>query len=335
MRSGPEREPRFTALARTGTRFDLFVNRDLPAQLAAISRLVDAAPGSVDLIEGPNEANHEPFAAAAGGDATAAQTYQHRLFEAARRTPELARIPVASFTYWPPLAGRADWSNFHAYPDLRRGVAPQLAWMRSMAAAVQPEGSPSVCTEAGFTTAGAAAASEPQQAALTLVLLLENFRAHVERTYLYELFDEHEDASAANLERENHFGLFRVDGAPKPAAVSLGRFMALLTDAPTANDPKTSARLQLSGRALRTLEVSRNNGSRLTFTWWADAQNVARRALRVSVPEGQVVQVLDLVNGGARALGAGQTPLFAGASPVVFVQPPAVRKLRAPEAQRP
>ena len=323
MRTGPDREPRFAALARAGGRFDLFVNRDLPAQLASVTRLVTATPGSVDLIEGPNEANHEPFGDAAGGDAAAAQSYQQRLSEAARRNPELSHIPVASFTYWPPLSGRADWANFHAYPDLKRDAAPQLAWMRTMAAAVQPQGSPVVCTEAGYTTAGSVSATEAQQAALTLDLLLENFRAHVTRTYLYELFDEHADSDAAKPERENHFGLFRVDGAPKPAAVALARFLHLLDAAPGPGRPALPIRVHPSGRGLRTLEITRTDGTRLTFAWWADAQAVTRRPLRAKVSGGPEVQWSDPATGEAGALRAGETTLMSGPGPLVFVQPAA------------
>lgn len=319
MRSGPAKAWRFSELAQAGMRFDLFVNANQASQIASVAHLAKDALGAVDLIEGPNEANHEAFDHHAAGDAVAVREYQKALFAGVRENPVLAGVPVANFTYWPPLVGRADWSNFHAYPGPSEPPARRLNWMRGMASAVQPPRSPDVCTESGYTTAGADSVSEETQAALTPVLILENFRTHVVRTYLYELFDEHPDPDTRRPDRENHFGLFRFDGRPKPAALSVARLMGILAEnaEPVRGD---LSRLGLSGRSLRSLEVARSDGARLTFAWWSDAQSVHGRPLTIHVPSGADIRMLDLVSGGGVMLKPGRRTILTGASPLVFVQ---------------
>ena len=322
LRSGPERLSRFAEIADAGVHLDLFVSRDIPAQLASLHTLTVETPGAVASIEGPNEANHEPFADGVVGDVRAVQAFQARLYTQAHSTPGLAALPVVSFTYWPPLGGQADMANFHAYPSTSKAISPQLAWQRRLAAAVQPQGSPIVCTETGFTTGGADPISEAQQAELEPILLLENFRAGVRRTYLYELFDERDDRRAAAPDRENHWGLFRYDGRPKPAAYTIRRFMTLLQGAvpSVSNRPTPRAWVKVSGRSLRVLRVQRADGVRLSFTWWPDAVYKPRRPVDVSSHEG--VQVIDLASGRETSLASGQSQAPSGASPLVFVQMP-------------
>ena len=322
LRSGPEGLSRFAKIAEAGVHLDLFVSRDIPAQLASLRTLAVHTPGAVASIEGPNEANHEPFAGGVVGDVRAVQAFQARLYRYAHSTPGIAALPVASFTYWPPLGGQADMANFHAYPSISKAIAPQLAWQRRLAAAVQPQGSPIVCTETGFTTGGANPISEAQQAELEPILLLENFRAGVRRTYLYELFDERDDHRAASPDRENHWGLFRNDGQPKPAAYTIHRFMTLLQGEQSSTPTRPTPRnwVTLSGRALRVLRVQREDGVRLSFTWWPDAVSEPHRPVAVSSHEG--VQVVDLASGRETSLPSGLSQAPSGASPLVFVQMP-------------
>ena len=322
MRSGATREARFAQLAASGVRFDLFFSRDPVVQMAAVRRLEAERPDAVISFEGPNEANHEAYEGGPPGDRPALQAYQAKLYAGVHDADHQGAAPVLSFTTWPPLAGRADAANFHAYPNPSRAVAPQISWMRRMAQAVEPRRSPVICTETGFATAGLGGVSELRQAELEPVLLLESYRQGVAKTYLYELFDEHADPSGRAPEVENHWGLFTAAGRPKPAAESVRRFMEVLRSGPAAQ-AHAAPWLRLSDPKLRTLQVERSDGARVTFTWWIDAQRGPVRPLDVAVPDGAEAHWVELSTGRRGDLGAGRSRVIAGASPLAFVQAPA------------
>ena len=317
MRSGPGRLYRFVAVAKAGVRLDLFISRDIAGQLASLQALEARSPGAVAAIEGPNEANHEPFANGVAGDPRALQAYQAQLYRRAHAASGLAPLPVVSFTYWPPLGGMADAGNFHAYPAALKPIAPQLAWQRRLAEAVQPRGAPVVCTETGFPTAGKDALSEARQAELEPILLLENFRAGVRTTYLYELFDEHSDAGTAKADRENHWGLFRYDGSPKPAAVAIHRLMGLLRPgASVGGGDRPAPWVSLAGLGLRVLRVRRPDGVRLSFAWWLDGGT----GRRIAVSSSAGAQVIDLATGAETHISGGREWARSGGGALVFVQ---------------
>ena len=73
-----------------------------------------------------------------------------------------------------------------------------------------------MATETGYHTLarpGRAGVSEAAAAIYIPRLLLNNFAAGVKRTFLYELLDE----GMSPHDNEQHWGLVRYDGAPKPA----------------------------------------------------------------------------------------------------------------------
>lgn len=317
LREGDRTLPRFVALGRGGAKFDLFVNRSMDDQLARVEQLLAQAPGALASLEGPNEANHEPFDKDSSSGRRLAQAYQARLYADVRARPRLAGVPIFNLTYWPPLSGLADAANFHAYPAPRQTITGALSWQRRLAAAVQPRDSLIVCTETGFTTAGTQAVTEQRQAELETILLLENFRAGVSQTFLYELFDEQGGTASAQSDREGRWGLFRHDGSPKPAALALRRLMQVLAPAPTTLRGGGSP-LAVSGPRVRRLRLRRRDGVHVTLVWRSDA-GVRDGAVAVATV-GDSAQMIELASGQTRRLIAGRNSVLLGASPIAFIE---------------
>ena len=320
LRNGAVSLQSFETVSRGGVRLNLFVNHDLETQVSLLERLAAVVSGSLATIEGPNEVNNEGYGGGAAGDSPRAQAYQARLYHAVHASIALSATPVLNFTDWPPRYGRADLANFHAYPSPKKPIAPQLALQRRLAAAVEPADMAVVCTETGFATEGAEPLDEELQAELEPILLLENFRAGVRTTYLYELYDEL--SGAQTRDSSAGWGLFRFDGSPKPAAFALRRMLTLL--APARVQPgnrRPAGWATLSGSDLRTLRVDRDDGVRLTFAWWADAQARPLRPIGITTAAGG--RIVDLATGRETPLTAARLKVETGASPIVVVQPPA------------
>ena len=265
FRDGVPSIPRYVALAKMGFRFDLFFSRNLQTQLELSHRLETAASGAIEFAEGPNEINNEGFGAYGSGDVDAARAYQRNLFLRVHSGAWVSPVAVLNYTDWPPSGGRADFANFHSYPWPATRLSQRLARDRDLAGAAMPARIPIICTESGFTTAGRHAVSQAAQAELMLRVLLENFRFRVKRTYLYELLDERPDA-IESVEGENHFGLFAMNGSPKPAASMLRTLSSVLqVPYPNGSSSKVREPLQVSGS--NYLILRRQDGSELIFLW--------------------------------------------------------------------
>ena len=97
-------------------------------------------------------------------------------------------------------------------------------------------GKPNVLTEAGFWTQPASnGLTTDIQAKETLTLLLDTYALGIYRTYLYELFDEYNDAGGTT--EQDHFGLFNYDYTPKQSATTLANLQAILADSGTLASP--------------------------------------------------------------------------------------------------
>lgn len=265
FRAGAASLPRFEDVALVGVRFDLFFSRDLTSQLYIARSLERRVPGAIVQVEGPNEINNEGFGQASAGDVQAAQSYQETLYQRVHAGAIEGLPPVLNFTDWPPSSGRADFANFHSYPWPSSLFASRLARDRDLGKAVLPRGAPVVCSETGFNTLGDRSVSLEQQANLTLLLLLENFRAGVAQTYLYELLDEGSDGARAAANGENHFGLFYSNGQPKPAAIRLGHLMGLLAERGASARPTTKLKIEVVGA--RYLILHRADGVAVVLIW--------------------------------------------------------------------
>ena len=270
MRRGPAMFDHFVYLARRGERFDLFFNAELDPQLARAAALQAAAPGAIALIEGPNEINNDPVSFQGRTGLAAAQAYQAALYDQVRSRPEFRTLPVLNYTNYPASSGRADAVNVHSYA--KRGASPggQLASDSAQTAAAMAPGLPTYVTEIGYTTAPAAASPDAvgldDQAALTLVALLDAFRAGVRRTYLYELLDERADGLSPG-DPEHHYGLFDAEGRPKPAATAVRSLIKLLSHGGATARPSIATAPRVQGSGVKALTLKRGGQSSLLLIW--------------------------------------------------------------------
>ena len=244
----PETMPALAALAAAGHKFDVLmpsVSSDamLKQQLAAIHQIAD----HVVSIEGPNEINLTGhFSFNGQGGLAAGRAYQHALYAAVKADPVLAGIDVYGLTLagvggdkyaeFGDMSADADMGNMHVY--FINGLAPASTLRYAAGLSdINAPGELMVITETNYTSAPGikGSVSEAVQAKYDLDLVMDAIQAGIPALYFYELLDEFADPDQTN--NENHYGLFRADGTPKPAATALHNLTTLLAD--TAVDAAT------------------------------------------------------------------------------------------------
>ena len=88
----------------------------------------------------------------------------------------------------------------------------------------------------------------------------------VERSFIYELLDEKPDPAGADPEQ--HFGLFRSDGSPKPAAAALHNLTAILREESKSRfESAAEPRISDTGRNLRRLLLRKADGRQCLILW--------------------------------------------------------------------
>jgi hypothetical protein len=232
-------------VAATGARFDLILGRPTSGHPPAeyVDTVATRLPaGSVESLEGANEWD----ISGREGWVDEVRTWQAALYDAAKRNPATAGLPVLS----PALAHRwnhaalgdvsatADVANAHMYAG---GYLPSNEITR-ITAAVRSSvpGRPLVTTEAGYHNALAAAGGHrpvPEDVAGVYAprLLLEHLVRGEQRMYSYELIDEFADPDLDDPEA--HFGLLRHDLTPKPSFLAMQSLLSLLSDRGPAFTP--------------------------------------------------------------------------------------------------
>ncbi|MFT4036002.1 MAG: hypothetical protein QM679_10560 [Patulibacter sp.] len=185
---------------------------------------------------------------------------------------------------------RADIGNFHPYPPawggpengltVACGEDTVLGCARKLGGATEP-----IASESGYTTAGTVLStswvSERAQSIYLPRLLLENFRAGVARTYLYELIDLRPSRSAAvegyGLWRSKSSGASIVPADPKPAALAVSRMNATIGDLGTGGEAKAlDVTVAAGGHAVgdevvRRVLLARADGSYVLALWQPQA----------------------------------------------------------------
>jgi hypothetical protein len=258
-------------LATLGIRSDLLL---APEEAVAI---VKAARGSVLAVEGQNEPDGRP------SWEQKARAQQAALYRAVKGDPETAHLPVlvsgmANTRDSPgklgPLVEALDLGNTHCYPG---GLAPvgSGGWGISLTRALDEARKvcgtkPLVATETGYhnrtAERGHPGVSEAAAAKYIPRLLLEYFDRGVVRTYLYEFADERSDPELKDLEQ--HFGLIRVDGTPKPAFEALRNLIAVLRDPGPAFEPDNFAfTLEGDTKDIRHVLLARRDGAFDLVVW--------------------------------------------------------------------
>jgi hypothetical protein len=271
-----------------GIRSDLLVSPATNTVRQMLDYLEALGLEKVSAIEGQNEGDSDWFKSqwAAHRDWSAAViAYQREVFEALRPLYPEALLPILSPTVldWKPDDAEAirDAARFcdivaiHSYAQ--HGEEPEtdapysaLSWyLRNIRDRLKP-GAPVMSTETGYNTLlhpGGAGVSEAAAAAYIPRLLLNNFAAGIRRTFLYEFLDE--GGSPADMEQ--HWGLVRHDGTPKPAYHALAALLGALSGEEGAqpSKPAPAAALHEAPADARMLQFRKADGSTVAAIWRA------------------------------------------------------------------
>jgi hypothetical protein len=240
---------------------------DLPNEL----NLAKTVNGLIAL-EGPSEYNEysDPDMVAH------LKQYQIALYNAAKADPVLSGKPViapsltdqALYPTFSDLAPYTDRGNIHSYP---RGFTPTTGlagWLSTSAQMVGPK--PTWATETGYIhgplTTKQFDISMTAAAKYMPRLLMEYFRAGVEKTFIYELLDDNVDPG--NTNSENHFGLFNTDFTYKPAGTAVKNLISLLKDPGSPVAPSSLDYTITGGNAdLHTVLLKKRDGTFWLALW--------------------------------------------------------------------
>jgi hypothetical protein len=331
----------YEAFARTGLSFCLFwgVLRTMDNALGDVGALAAAHPGSVHALEGPNEISaHFAYGGLTG--IPAGQKFMTELRAGAAAVSSLRRLPVVNFTSFSPAPGDCDYANQHPYP--KAGAQPRErivnAWEKQVGQQGAMPGKPLMFTEFGYHTLVGKPArpghwqgvDEERQAVMLINGWLDAAALGISRVYVYQLLDGQPDRAAPN--QENHFGLFRPDGSPKPAATAFKTFIDLVADtsphARTFAPTPAGAQLTLEP-GLRSLTLQAAGGAVFVAFWnespiWDPQTSVplaiAPATALVTLPRPRPMTVFDLLaRGQSRDVGAARScTLEIGAHPTVL-----------------
>jgi hypothetical protein len=267
----------FLVAAQAGIQFTFVAagttTQSLDQNLAEISFLNMAAPGSVKAVEGVNEVNNYAYSYNGVSGLQGAINMQQNLYSYVHSSPFLSGVGVDMFTYWSPtnqapnpitVSGLADFDNSHPYAA--GGQGPAL-WLNPANALYNETGSQGafVYTETGYSTNSGSYSSVNQdvQAKLTLDTLLDAAKDGSSQTYLYQLMEANQS--------DQGYGLFDANGAPKEAAVAVHNFTTILQDNGTSNTTFTTAPLTYSISGLPTTADSflmeKSNGAYDLSVW--------------------------------------------------------------------
>jgi hypothetical protein len=349
----------YIAVAQAGMHFTFITEATTTATLQADIALVDqvneAVPGSVTAVEGPNEINNQPITYNGVGGLQGALNLQTALYSTVHSDPNLSGVAVDYFTGYgngglamgPDTAttpGLADYDNQHPYPN--QGDAPEQWVNRTQALpnAASPT-TPAVYTETGYNTDGGTSGGVNQdvQANYTLDLLMDDAKAGIVHTDLYQLMDAYQPGSPQG---DDGFGLFDPSNAPKEAATAIHNLTTILADtgSKAATFTTTPLNYSVSGLAStgNSMELQKSNGATDIVVWnepkiWNESTGteIASPTDAVSVNLGatyQKVEVFDplssttpvetLSNVSSVSLGLTDHPLIVEVEPQTGTTPP-------------
>jgi hypothetical protein len=246
----------YVALAQIGVKFDLLQVNPVSAPFTTVDSLDDvqradtlenAAPGSVQSLEGANEYNINSYnlnGVNSYGNIAWGALDDQNLQAAVEADPTLAGVTVvaASTSGIPSPPNVSEYvgaSNWHAYAGVGDQLNDALSAGIAAASATAP-GAPVYVTETGISSSGYGTASwgvtdEATQGIIDANALLDSYNDGAAETFIYILMDE-----TQGTPQSNQFGLFQTDGTPKPAATDIHNLTSLLSDNGTTYfDPGT------------------------------------------------------------------------------------------------
>ncbi|MBY2936618.1 calcium-binding protein [Rhizobium leguminosarum] len=295
--SDPNGQTHLGDAAEAGVQFVFSAQREVdPATVAQrLHSFVQAHPGSVVGIEGPNEVNNWPVSYHGLSGQAAAVAYQKDLSADVNADPLLKNIPVLGFTGYT-VASASDYTTIHTYA--KDGDQP-YSWL-SRESGVQraaDPGKPLAITETGYhtsltadTNGGWEGVSEATQAKLLLNTLMDGAALGSKQTFIYELLDAYSDPQGTN--QEKHFGLFHLDYSAKPAATAIHNLTEILADDGAAKASFSAGTLDYSIDGLpssaRSLLTEKSDGSYQIIVWnepdiWSQSSDTAIQATTTAV----------------------------------------------------
>ncbi|MBY5355298.1 calcium-binding protein [Rhizobium leguminosarum] len=295
--SDPNGQTHLGDAAEAGVQFVFSAQREVdPATVTQrLHDFVQAHPGSVVGIEGPNEVNNWPVSYQGLSGQAAAVAYQKDLSAAVNADPLLKNIPVLGFTGYT-VASASDYTTIHTYA--KDGDQP-YSWL-SRESGVQraaDPGKPLAITETGYhtsltadTNGGWEGVSEATQAKLLLNTLMDGAALGSKNTFIYELLDAYSDPQGTN--QEKHFGLFHLDYSAKPAATAIHNLTEILADDGAAKASFSTGTLDYSIDGLpssaRSLLTEKSDGSYQITIWnepdiWNQSTDTAIQAADTAV----------------------------------------------------
>lgn len=295
--SDPNGQTHLGDAAEAGVQFVFSAQREAdPATVAQrLHSFVQAHPGSVVGIEGPNEVNNWPVSYHGLSGQAAAVAYQKDLSADVNADPLLKNIPVLGFTGYT-VASASDYTTIHTYA--KDGDQP-YSWL-SRESGVQraaDPGKPLAITETGYhtsltadTNGGWEGVSEATQAKLLLNTLMDGAALGSKQTFIYELLDAYSDPQGTN--QEKHFGLFHLDYSAKPAATAIHNLTEILADDGAAKASFSAGTLNYSIDGLpssaRSLLTEKSDGSYQIIVWnepdiWSQSSDTAIQATTTAV----------------------------------------------------
>jgi hypothetical protein len=340
--------PKFEYMAGAGMHFDFVIpvdeqRVDVPTFVKNLVSLERKFPGSVSAIEGPNEINIWPVRS---GDLTglaAGAQIQKDIYAGVRAEPSLNHVPIYNLTHvftdekpfrelgamQPP----ADFANAHTYMWSWGTPTDSLEYLLKFADLVTP-GKPMVDTETGYTTMQSdpySGVDEAAQAVRVVQTLLHAFMLNVKRTYLYELLDQKPDP--AFTDAQQHFGIFRHDGTPKPAATAIRNLINVLKQPDGKNYANAGAASvsieNPAGKFGKSMLFQRADGARCLVLWLeSPTSDKERRPVkevvkkwRLTFDKERAVSVVSVLDGKVEAPKAagGVLDLDIGNGPVAVV----------------
>lgn len=272
----------YAYLASQGIKWCTFIQAGY-FQVGQMSAIEQAYPGSIALIEGPNEVNNfsatDPSQAVAKNDHAAAQAYQAGVYATVRADPYLKNKPVISYTDYPYYGGQCDGGTFHSYPNDTKNPRSQVLSDLGKTTAFT-KGTPLYITEGGYTTAMEATGSDSQIEGVDYptfsiympMYYLTAFLLGVTRTYTYLLLDAYTSANpyTTSNDSENYFGLFDHSLTQKGTVVTnISNMLSLANDtgATAATFLPTSLSYSFDTPGFYCLPIQKSDGSYVLYVW--------------------------------------------------------------------
>lgn len=237
---------RVNALAKLGVKTTLITGPG--SDIGALKEMLDG----VEAVEGPNEPDNWPVTHQGIQGWGAIKPYQIELFNAVKNDLLTKSVHVLTASIGGPewykevgnIGPWCDYANLHFYTPsfgehfgrpapptdgmhIGRGGKREMGLL-SLAKTLAP-GKPMIVTEAGYSTTLVASdwdAGVTERAAARYIprMLLELSNHGVERSYIYELYDQEGNDIHSGL------GMLRSDGSLKPHAVAIRNMIRILAD---------------------------------------------------------------------------------------------------------